>query len=408
MSAHHKVEIPDEQLRLGSGVSKLWIVFLLIGVVALGAGYFMGQGSDETREQFFRSYLQNFSYFLSLAVGCLFFVLIMRLCRAGWSVSLRRMAEIFSMTLIPLALLMLLIIPGIHDLYEWSHADHVEGDKILQGKAPWLNEGFFKFRLVFYGLLWAGMAWFFARGSIRQDQSKDHKITNRLEGLAAPAMFIFALSVTMAAFDLLMSLYPHWYSTIWGVYFFAGSFLGAVSMMVLLFHFLQRTGVLQNVVTAEHFQDLGKLMFAFVVFWAYIGFSQFMLIWYGNIPEETMWYKARMIGFGEGGWADVSALLLVGHFIFPFFFLMSRHLKRRGITLIFGAAWLLVMHWIDMHWMVMPQLHPAGPSLGLMDVLCFLGVGGIFLGFGLWQLGRQALIPVGDPRLHESLSFENA
>ena len=224
-----------------------------------------------------------------------------------------------------------------------------------------------------------------------------------MEKLAAPAMMLFALTTTFAAFDLLMSLYPHWYSTIWGVYYFAGSAVGFFAMMAITLNLMRRAGYLRRSVSAEHFHDVGKLMFAFVVFWAYIAFSQYLLIWYGNIPEETIWYLERQ----TGEWTWVSLGLLFGHFLLPFLFLISRYPKRRGQTLVLGAVWLLAMHWLDLYWMVMPQISPGKITLSLLDLLCFVGIGGVFLATAIWRMSRQALIPVRDPRLRESLQFEN-
>jgi hypothetical protein len=199
-----------------------------------------------------------------------------------------------------------------------------------------------------------------------------------------------------------MSLDPHWYSTIFGVYVFAGSTMGILALLVLLGIAFERRGPLAGVVTAEHYHDLGKLLFAFVVFWAYIGFSQFMLIWYANMPEETIWYRHRL----EHGWERVTVALVLGHFVLPFFFLLSRDVKRRRGTLAAAALWLLAMHYVDLYWLVMPAVSESFRPHWL-DLVTLVGVGGLALGAFGWLVRRPALVPVADPRLPESLSFEN-
>jgi len=279
----------------------------------------------------------------------------------------------------------------------------VAHDALLQAKASYLNSTFFVVRLAIYFLFWCLTASYFLRSSVAQDRSGEPRNTRRMEKLAAPAMMLFALTTTFAAFDLLMSLYPHWYSTIWGVYYFSGSVLGFFALMAVTLPLMHRAGYLRRTVGTEHFHDVGKLMFAFVVFWAYIAFSQYLLIWYGNIPEETVWFLERQ----TGEWTWVSLTLLFGHFLLPFLFLVSRRPKRRGQTLVAGAVWLLVMHWLDLYWIVMPQISPGKITVSLVDLLCFVGIGGIFLATAIWRMSRQALIPVRDPRLRESLQFEN-
>jgi hypothetical protein len=200
-----------------------------------------------------------------------------------------------------------------------------------------------------------------------------------------------------------MSLDPHWYSTIFGVYFFAGAFDGALASLILIIMAFQNRGLLTNIVNEEHFHDLGKLLFGFVVFWAYIAFSQFMLIWYANIPEETIWFGHRW----EHGWQYVSVLLAVGHFVIPFFVIISRGAKRNRKILAWTAIWILFMHYVDLYWLVMPGFQTESFRPHLLDLVLFVGVGGLFLAVLIRLAIRPALIPARDPRLAESLSFEN-
>ena len=225
----------------------------------------------------------------------------------------------------------------------------------------------------------------------------------RLRRVAGPALIVLALTSTFASIDWIMSLTPHWYSTMFGVYFFAGSFVGFIALLSVVSVAMRGAGLLDTIISPEHLHDVGKFLFAFTAFWAYISFSQFFLMWYANLPEETIWYKARL----EGSWLQVSLLLLVGHFVAPFLYLMGRSVKRNGVTLAVGGGWLLIMHFVDLYWQVMPTLHPEGLRPSILDVAAFLAVGGCFVAAAGWLLRRQALVPVRDPRLAESLAFEN-
>ncbi len=399
-----RVTVPAEAIHLHPGAKRLSSILLVVGIAGLVLAALLSRTGTDGGPRFFRAYLLNFLYFLSLTLGALFFVLISHLTRAGWNVTLRRVAEAATFAFVPLALLALVLVPGLHSLYEWTHHEEVAKDVVLSGKAAYLNVPFFLARLAFYFLAWNVIAHYFRRRSVEQDATGRPEITVRMELRSAPAMIVFALTLTFAAFDLIMSLYPHWYSTIFGVYYFAGSVLGFFALLPILVALLQRRGLLRRVVTPEHFHDLGKLMFAFIVFWAYIGFSQYMLIWYGNMPEETIFFLIRQ----SGPWAAFSWVLVFGHFFVPFFALMSRHPKRRIPTLMAAAVWILVMHWLDLYWLVMPHASPQAIDFRPVDLACFVGIGGIFFAALVWRLGKHDLIPVRDPRLQEAVAFENA
>jgi hypothetical protein len=404
MSHHAEVEmLRGDEPRLNAPAGGVVALLAVIGVAGLAVAVFLAGRLEHGAETFFRSYLVSLMFFLSLALGGLFFVLITHLLRAGWSVALRRLAETLAWGVLPLTPLAAVLLLGLHELYEWTHADVVAADALLQHKRPYLNENFFMLRLGAYFLVWNFLGLFYLRRSLTQDRTRDPGITVQLEKLAGPAIIFYAMSVTFAAVDLIMTLYPHWYSTMYGVYYFAGSVLAFFSLVPLIMAGLQRAGKLRGIVSTEHYHDMGKLMFAFVVFWAYIAFSQYFLIWYGNIPEETGWYKLRQ----SGPWAGVGLLLLFGHFIVPFLWLMSRHPKRRRITLLVAAVWLLAMHWFDLFYLVIPESRPQGPLFSPMDLACFVGLGGLFFAAVRWRLGRSPLVPVGDPRIDESLRFEN-
>ncbi len=388
-----------------AGIGVRWAIYsAVIGVIGVAATLGIVATTDTGAADFYHSYLVSFMFFLSFGLGALFFVLIAHLTRAGWSVALRRIAEIISLSVLPLAVLAVVVVLGRHELYEWTHGDVVATDALLQSKQGFLNTPFFVARLAFYFIVWSAIAIYFVSRSLKQDAENAPEITLKMERTAAPATIFYALTVTFASFDLLMSLYPHWYSTIYGVYYFSGSLLALLSLMTLMVSAFQGAGKLSRVVTAEHFHDLGKLMFAFVVFWAYIAFSQYMLIWYAHIPEETEWFLVRQ----EGNWVYLSLFLLVGHFMVPFLWLISRQIKRRKIILSVAAVWLLFMHWFDLFWLVMPEVRPHGVPFRLLDLTCMLAVGGLIFSGVFWRMARVRLIPVGDPRLAESLGFENA
>ena len=382
---------------------KLPVIGGAMAVAGLGGALALGLSDAAARSQLWHSWLVGALFVLSIALGGLFFVLVHHATQAGWGVVVRRLAENSMATLPAIGLLFVPLLFGMHELFEWSHAEAVASDALLAHKTPYLNVPFFVIRTVLYFAVWSLLAIWFARLSRRQDESGDQELTRRMRKVSAPGLILFALTVTFASFDWLMSLQPHWYSTIFGVYFFSGAVMANLAVLVLVTLALLRSGVLIELITSEHIHDIAKLLFTFVVFWAYIGFSQFFLIWYGNIPEETVFFAARL----TGSWRTASILLAVGHFLVPFFFLLPRTIKRNPTALTLAAIWLLFMHLLDLHWLVMPNLHVDGMAPGLIDLAALIGSIGVFLAaFGI-ALRRQALVPVRDPRLPESLLFEN-
>ncbi len=348
------------------------------------------------------AWLVAFLFFLTIALGCLFFVLIHTAMQGSWGIVVRRVAENAAATLPLFAILFLPVALGLHSLYHWSHPGAADHDALLRFKEPYLNEPFFFARAALYFVVWSGIALWFRRQSRLQDETRDAAAAARMSRYSGALLIPLALTTTFAAFDWVMSLAPHWYSTIFGVYVFAGGFVAAFALVSIVAVALQRSGLIPGL-GVEHFHDLGKLLFAFTVFWAYIAFSQFFLIWYGNIPEETIWYQVRLVD----GWKPITIALAVGHFALPFFFLMSRTTKRNAATLVGAAVWLLAMHYVDVYWLVIPSIEGLSARPGVVDVAALLAVGGVFLaGFG-WLLVKSPLVPAGDPRLAESLAFEN-
>ncbi|MEC9073437.1 MAG: hypothetical protein VX938_13685 [Myxococcota bacterium] len=250
------------------------------------------------------------------------------------------------------------------------------------------------------------MAKFYYKHSVATDDGSVDN-TPKLRFWAPMGILVFAMTSTFAAFDWMMSLEPHWFSTMFGVYYFGGTVVAIFSILTAVSISLQKRGFLEDVITTEHYHDMGKMMFAFTVFWAYIAFSQYMLIWYANIPEETAWFQMRM----EGSWFYFSMFLCVGHFGLPFFFLMGRTIKRIRTTIFAGAIWMLIMHYVDMFFIVQPTLshfHGGhGFSMHIADLTTFVGIGGVVLSLFVKRLVAEPMVPTGDPRLQESLAFEN-
>ena len=384
----------------GHAFSRLPWIGVGIGTLGLAVSLVLRSGNPK---QFAFSWLVAFLFFLSLALGALFFVLIHFATQAGWGIVVRRLAENTMGTLPLFALLFVPVTLGMGELFPWIHGIAEGKDHVLNGKAPYLNTSFFVGRAVAYFACWSAIAMFYVQRSRTQDATASHSISANLRRFSGPAIIVLALTQTFAAVDWIMSLNPYWYSTIFGVYWFAGSFVSFFAFLTLMVLILRRAKLMAGAVGTEHFHDLGKLLFAFTVFWAYIGFSQYFLIWYGNIPEETIFFRARAVG----SWGSVSLLLAAAHFVIPFFFFMPRTVKRHPGLLAIGATWLIAMHGVDLYWLVMPALHPEGISIGALDVATFLAVGGFFFAAVSFLMLGSPLVPVGDPRLPESLSFEN-
>jgi hypothetical protein len=488
----------DERIELGTRAWPLYSGSLMIGIIALAAAVAGGFFADASFRRFYFAYLIAFSYFLSIAIGGLFFVLIQHLVKAGWSVTVRRIAETMACAMplfIPLAAPILVSVAMNNGaLYSWAQpladdghggghgadqtatagaahpdvAGEMHGDAgaaidgaaqargpagdspgaksadsiaaaetaemshgatareqmlvanrgyhpvepagyLVKGKRPWLNIPFFIARILGYVIVLSAMGVWYWRRSVEQDQSGNPELSLTMQRRSAPLVVLFGLVVTFAAFDLLMSLDPTWYSTMFGVYYFTGGVLSSFAAIIVIAALLQRGGFLTASINTEHYHDLGKFLFAFVFFWGYIAFSQYMLLWYANLPDTIGWLVRRGLSTSEGawnGWSWVAVALLVGKLFLPFAGLLSRHVKRRLGPLVFWAVWLLVFQYIDLWWLIMPQL--SGRVLfGPVEIAAFVGVGGLFVATMVRIAARHPLRPVQDPRLGESLAFQN-
>ncbi|MHB1561235.1 MAG: hypothetical protein ACYC61_27635 [Isosphaeraceae bacterium] len=386
---------------LPAGSGRIWEVGFL--AVAAAAGLASAAGAVSNPMQFAFSYLTAFAFVLSLAVGGLFWSMLHHLTGAGWSVVVRRFVEHFARALPWMALLFLPILWGTTRLYAWSDATRCASDPVWLAKRAWFGLPFFWARSAFYLATWAVLGPWLARLSTRQDRTGDPALSLRMRAVSAPGMILLGVTTTFAALDWLMSLDYRWYSSIFGVYFWIQSILGSLAALILVALGLRAGGHLRRTITIEHVHDLGKLLFAFTIFWAYIAFSQYFLIWYANQPEETSWFLQRQ----AGTWNGLSWFLPIGHFAIPFALLLPRAAKRNPRWLGLVAAWVLAACYLDFYWLVMPTLHAEGARPHWLDLTTLAAVLSLFAALVARACARHPMIPVGDPRLAESLIFRN-
>jgi hypothetical protein len=368
-------------------------VSMFLGTV----GFALALSTDSKRA--WMAFLIPCFYFFSLAMGGMFFTAIQHVTKAGWSVNIRRICEGFTAFLPYAAVAVALLMIGAPELYKWLNPEIVAKDALIQHKTPYLNQTFFIIRVVLFFGLWLWFRRSIIGDSLKQDQSGDENITHGLVGKSIAFVLIFALSYSLFSVDLLMSLEPHWFSTIFGVYAFAGMFQSTMAFMILTILYMKSKGLLGNYVTADHIHDLGKFLFAFTVFWAYIAFSQYMLIWYANLPEETIFIIPRT----EHGWLGISIALLIGKFIVPFLALLPRWAKRTPAHLAAVSILILVMQYVDLYWLAYPSMYEESPKFGYQEVTIFLGFFGLFLWAITKFFSSHSLVPLKDPRIHESM-----
>ncbi len=366
----------------------------IVGLLASGIGYFL------EHDQFFFSYLVSFSFFSSIALGSLFFVMLQHLTRSEWSAVLRRIPEAISSNIWIWAFFIIPIFFGMHSLYHWTHADAVANDPVLQGKEPYLNTTFFIIRQFIYFGLWSFLGYQMYSKSVEMDETGNWGIQTLLRRTSGPGLFFFAITLAFASFDWLMALDPHWYSTIFGVYYFAMSFQGLFAALILIVLFLWKKGLLTDTIKKGHIYDLGVQMFGFTIFYAYIAFSQFLLIYYANIPEETLWYLERL----NGGYEYLAYFYLFGRFVIPFVVLLPRWTKSNLKIVGTISALILVSHLVELYWIVMPVLHHHGFHFDWMIITSFLGLGGIFFGLFFHRFKQNKMVPINDPKLGDSLN----
>ncbi len=398
------MSLPTMKLPAFSGGRQLLLGCL--GAAGLGLGLtFVGIWLEPRRA--LAAYLVAYLYWAGASVGALLLLASFHASGARWVTVARRLLETLALPCLTLAPLFLPLALEMRHLYVWVDPPAALGEHalhLLAHKRPYLNVPFFLVRAALYFALWGALAQLLWRWSVRQDASSvdvQRALQLRARRVASAALPALALAITFAAFDWLMSLEPTWFSTIFGVYLFAGAYLSAIALVTLVALAGRDERLLHRAVTAEHFHSLGKLLLAFVCFWAYIAFSQYLLIWIANLPEEIPWYRVRT---GEL-WRPVALALAVGHFLLPFFALLSAALKRVPRLLAAVALWCLAFHWVDLHWLVLPSLYPEGPRLHWTDLTAFAGVGGVFGAFAIWRLRGVLPVAVGAPELADSLRY---
>jgi hypothetical protein len=376
-------------LSLGLGVAAL------VGLVLCLIGGFVSP------LQFSFSWLFGFILFFTMCCGCLFWIIVHYATDAEWTVVVRRQLENIAVLLLALAVLAIPILLLRHQLFDWTNIPRGQ-DYLLDSKRAYLNWPFFIFRAVLYFVLLGGMAYLLRRFSVAQDRDGNPRFTVWMRKVSFGGLPIFGLALTFAAFDWLMGLNYRWYSTMWGPYIFAGSVGSSMSLLVLVITALRQAGYLK-VVSLEHYHIMGKWMLAFCIFWAYIGFGQYMLYWYANIPEETQYFLVR----NTESWWPLSLLLVFGRFFGPFAILLVRSIKKHPHQLCWVAGWLVFMQALDMYIIVLPALHGTGVRLSIWDLICPLTIGCSLAFVYLRIVGRTSLFPVRDPRLIESLRLSN-
>lgn len=391
------LELTAERFRAPGDLARLGTLGLVVGLLGLllsGVGFFLDP------EQFYRSYLVAFVFAVAVPLGSLAFLMIGHVSGGGWALVVRRVNEASAATLPFLGLFFLPVALGIRDLYLWTDPEKVHGDHILEQKTWYLDiQGFYIRALVFFVLV-SLLAWILWTLSSRQDKNpeKSAALIHRMRQVAAPGILLLAVLLSMASYDWLMSLDPHWYSSMYGVYFMGTVGLGGMSFMILMGRYLVRRAPMSQVILSERFHDWGKLLLAMTMVWAYFSVSQFLIIWSGNLPEEVLWYLHRQ----EHGWGWWALVLIFGHFVLPFMLLLSRPLKRASGRLVWVAALLLLMQWWDYFWQAGPVFH-RHLSLHWLDLTTVLALGGVWLFLFTTLLRRRPLVPINDPYLPESL-----
>jgi hypothetical protein len=376
-------------------------------LIAGGVGLLLSVGGLLVNSaQFWQSYLLAYTFWLEVALGCLGLLMLHHVVGGRWSAAIRRVMEIGAQTLPLLAILFIPLLLGLKTLYPWAQVDHMAESELLQNKALYLNVPFFLARAAVYWLLWLGLSWFLTRWSRAQDQTGAPNLAIRMRRLSTLGLILLVLSSTFAAYDWLMSLEPEWFSSIYGLLFIAGQGVAALALAIIGLRFISQQPaaaiIIESTAQTNIFNDLGNFLLGFVIIWAYFAFSQFLIIWSANIPEEAIWYVHR----SQGGWQWVGMGLIGAHFVVPFFLLLSRQVKRQ-IRLLTGLALLLfLVRFIDLYWLIVPAFYPAGLHWHWLDLTAFIGIGGGWLAIFWRQLAGQPYLALQDPHLQEEGSHE--
>ena len=359
-------------------------------------------GAAMNPAQFYQSYLVGYLFWIGIPLGGMGILMLHHLVGGGWGFIIRRALESSMWTLPLMAVLSIPIIIGMSDLYLWARPEVVATDEILRHKAGYLNPGGFIVRLVIYFVIWGAMGYCLSQWSCEQDETGDPALTSRLSFISGPGLPVLALTITFSVVDWAMSLDPHWFSTLYGLLFVAGDLLATLAFGVCVVSWLGHKQPLSDHVTTTRIHDLGNLMLAFVMVWAYFSFSQYLIIWSGNLPEEIPWYIHRT----GGGWVAIAVALLVFHFALPFTLLLSRRTKQAASTLMWVAALVLVMRVVDIYWQVAPAFSHHEIHLHWLDLAALLAIGGLWMAVFAWRLKSTALAPLQDPRFADAAEQE--
>ncbi|MBI3400852.1 MAG: hypothetical protein HY048_05475 [Acidobacteria bacterium] len=376
-----------------AGYQRRLLIGGAVGMIASLAGLFM----EPT--QFLQSYLMAYMLWLGVTLGCLALGMVHQLSGGGWGVVIRRPIGAATRVLPVMTGLFLPIAFGMFRLYSWTNLDLVAHDEALRHKHLYLNAPFFLARAAFYFLVWNTLTYFLNAWSLEQDTTAEPGLARRMQKLSAAGLLGYGLTITFASFDWLMSLEPHWFSTIYGVLIMGGQALSALAVLIVVLVWLSRRAPLDKIVVAAHFHDLGNLMLAFIMLWAYFSFSQYLIIWSGNLPTEIAWYLHRL----QTGWRAVGVTLILFHFVVPFLLLLSRAMKREPRTIVVVAGGILVARLVDLFWLIAPEFHHAGISVSWLDVVLPVSLGAIWLGCFIGQLRGRAILPLHDPGFDEAL-----
>ena len=370
--------------------------FLMVGGVAALLALV---GAFVNLDQFLQSYLMAFMFCLGVTLGCMALGMVHQLSGGAWGVVLRRPIGAASRVLPVLTLLFLPVVLGMHRLYIWTHADVVAHDEALLHKQVWLNTPFWIVRAIVYFAVWNALSFLLNRWSLEQDRTGDPDIARRMQRVSAGGLVAYGITITLASFDWLMALEPHWYSTIYGVLIMGGQGLSALAFLIVVIVWLSRRPPLAGIIVADHLHDVANLMLAFVMLWAYFSFSQYLIIWAGNLPAEIAWYQHRL----EGSWRFVGMALMAFHFAVPFVLLLSRVVKRSADILVKVAVGVLVVRLVDLFWLVAPEFHWNGIVVSWLDVVLPVALFGLWLATFVWQLRGRAILPLHDPQFDEAL-----
>jgi hypothetical protein len=380
-----------------SDFQKRALIAGIVFLVVLAAGAFVNA------RQFFQAYLIGWTFWTGIAVGSLALLMLQHLTGGGWGLVIRRSLEAATRTLPLMAVLFIPVVIGAQSIYhEWMDHEEVAKHPAVQFKSSYLNLPFFTVRAVIYFGIWIALAFFLNKWSLAQDRTADNRYTKNMRLLSGPGMVILIFSVTFASIDWYMSIEPEWFSTIYGFIFVGAWSLSALAFVIAVMARLVREEPMRRIVAPLHFHDLGKLLLALVMLWAYFAFSQFLIIWSGNLPEEISWYLRRIYG----GWGMLVVTIGILHFAAPFLFLLSRGIKRNPGKLVLVASLVLVMRSVDLLWMLAPAFQHR--MWILIDIAALLGFGGLWLTFFTWQLGKRSLIPINDPQFESTLEQMHA